>query len=29
MPKRATRLVLSEKEQEELSQISKCHRSEQ
>src|SRR6266567_4163992 len=29
MPKRATRLVLSEKEQEELSQISKRHRSEQ
>ena len=29
MPKRATRVVLSEKEQEELSQISKRHRSEQ
>ena len=29
MPKRATRLVLSEKEQEGLSQISKRHRSEQ
>ena len=29
MPKRATRVVLSEKEQEELRQISKRHRSEQ
>ena len=29
MPKRATRVVLSEKEQEELTQISKRHRSEQ
>ncbi|HEY6405960.1 MAG TPA: helix-turn-helix domain-containing protein [Ktedonobacteraceae bacterium] len=29
MPKRATKVVLSEKEQEELTQISKRHRSEQ
>jgi putative transposase len=29
MPKQATRVVLSEKEQEELTQISKRHRSEQ
>src|SRR5438477_2753353 len=29
MPKRATRVVLSEKEREELTQISKRHRSEQ
>jgi putative transposase len=29
MPKRATRVVLSEKEQAELTQISKRHRSEQ
>ena len=29
MPKRATRVVLSEKEQEELTQITKRHRSEQ
>jgi hypothetical protein len=29
MPKRATRVELSEKEQEELRQISKRHRSEQ
>ena len=29
MPKRATKIVLSEKEQEELEQISRRHRSEQ
>ena len=29
MPKRATRVVLSEKEREDLTQISKRHRSEQ
>ncbi len=29
MPKRATRVVLSEKEREELTQMSKRHRSEQ
>ena len=29
MPKRASKVVLSEKEQEELTQISKRHRSEQ
>ena len=29
MPKRATKVVLSEKEQKELTQISKRHRSEQ
>ncbi len=29
MPKRATRVVLSEKEQEELTRISRGHRSEQ
>ena len=29
MPKRATKVVLSEKEQEELTQITKRHRSEQ
>ncbi len=29
MPKRATRVVLSEKEQEDLTQSSKRHRSEQ
>src|SRR5260370_13435674 len=29
MPKRATKVILSEKEQEELTQISKRHRSEQ
>ena len=29
MPKRATKVMLSEKEQEELEQITKRHRSEQ
>ena len=29
MPKRATKVVLSEKEQEELTRITKRHRSEQ